>query len=229
MLCHGKSNLVMVWTAREHAVAKGGEARGRADVQLGDALAVTERQVLYAKDRVREAEFIERAAPTERFTADALQAWWELQGRDVAAVRERPQVNAGETRNVREMYSPEASAVAECVLACFGKKKREAILSHSAIRAGDTRAECGLKGMLVLGQCMCWFHHSLGSGPMVLPVCYGCCVGGVHSLVHAGNAHWPKQGHACIADQNWYCPGCVAGAGRSENIRAKSKDVECCI
>ena len=23
--------------------------------------------------------------------------------------------------------------------------------------------------------------------PLVLPVCYGYCVGGVHSLVHAGN------------------------------------------
>ena len=63
--------------------------------------------------------------------------------------------------------------------------------------------------------------------PLVLPVCYGYCVGGVHSLVHAGNIYWPKQGHACIADQNWYCPGCVDGAGRSENIRVKSKDVEC--
>ena len=41
--------------------------------------------------------------------------------------------------------------------------------------------------------------------------------------------HWRKQGHACIADQNWYCPGCVAGAGRSENIRVKSKDVKCLV
>ena len=75
---------------------------------------------------------------------------------------------------------------------------------------------------------VCWFHHSLGSGPwcypfamaIVLEVCTLSC-----TLV----MYRPKQGHACIADQNWYCPGCVAGAGRSENIRVKSKDVKCWV
>ena len=65
--------------------------------------------------------------------------------------------------------------------------------------------------------------------PLVLPFAVAIVLEVCTLSVHSGNVCWPKQGHACIADQNWYCPGCVAGAGRSENIRVKSKDVGCWV
>ena len=65
--------------------------------------------------------------------------------------------------------------------------------------------------------------------PLVLPFAVAIVLEVCTLSVHSGNICWPKQGHACIADQNWYCPGCVAGAGRSENIRVKSKDVGCWV
>ena len=57
----------------------------------------------------------------------------------------------------------------------------------------------------------------------VLSVCFSVCASLPPALGHTN----PKHGHACSADQNRECPGCVAGAGRPEIIRVKSKLVKC--